>query len=139
MVSQSHRRAAACTVAAIIAVDASVKFYWSLGGTWGGEPPLSTSDAIRNAIVGVVGLAYAGVLLVRAGYWREHLPPAVAHVADVPAWLIVMIPLGAALGAFAGSAGPDFVSGLVNAIVALLAFVVVRSERPHAQRARYVR
>lgn len=131
MVSRSHGRAAACTVAAILAVDAGVKFYWGLGGTWAGEAPLSASDQIREVGIGLVGLVYAGILLVRAGYWQEHMPSAVARFAAINAWVIVILPLGGALQAFAGPTDFDrFVVGPLNLIIALLAFVVVRSERP---------
>ena len=130
MVSQSHGRAAACAVAAILAVDAGVKFYWALGGTWAGEAPLSASDQIREASIGLVGLMYAGILLVRAGFWHEHMPSAVARFADLNAWVVVIIPLGGAIGAFGQLDDP--VGGVIDLIIAALAFVVVRSERPQS-------
>jgi hypothetical protein len=123
-------------VAAIIALDASAKFYWALGGTWAGEPPLSGRDKIGNAVIALVGLMYAGILLVRAGYWREHVPSAVTRVADRGAWLIVLLPLGGALNAIAGTTGPDALSGLGNLVIAALAFVVVRSKPPPSPTAR---
>jgi hypothetical protein len=127
MVTKSHARAAACTAVAIIAVGAGIQFYWGLGGTWDGEAALSASDQIRSVVIGLAGLAYAGILLVRAGYWHEHLPSAVARIADIPAWLVVMIPLGGAASAFEmGAAG----NGVGNLIIAALAFVVARGERP---------
>jgi hypothetical protein len=70
---------------------------------------------------------FAAVLLVRVGYWREHMPCAVAGFVDAQGWLIVIVPLGGALQAFAVS---DPVGGLIDLILAALAFVVVRSEPP---------
>ena len=127
MVTKSHTRAAACTAAAILAVGAAVQLYWGLGGTWGGETAPSASDQIRSVVIGLVGLMYAGILLVRAGYWHEHMPSAVARFADIPAWLVVMIPLGGAAQAFEMG---DPVNGVDDLILAALAFVVVRSGRP---------
>ena len=127
MVTKSQARAAACIAAAMIAVGTGVQFYWGLGGTWGGEAALSGSDQIRSVVTGLVGLAYAGILLVRAGYWHEHMPSAVARFADIPAWLVVVIPLGGAVSAFEmGAPG----NGVGNVILAALAFVVVRAEGP---------
>ena len=132
MFTKSHARAAACTVAAILALNAAVNavalVYWNLGGTWGGEAALSASDQLRSVLMVVVGLAYAGILLVRAGYWHEHMPSAVVRFADIPAWLVVIIPLGGALQAF--TTFDDPVSGVGNLIIAALAFVVVRAEGP---------
>lgn len=130
MVSQSHGRAAASTVAAILAFDAGVKFYWGLGGTWAGEAALSASDQIREVGIGLVGLMYAGILLVRVGYWHEHIPSAIARFADLNAWVLVIIPLGGAIQAFGELDDP--VGGVVDLIIAALAFVVVHSERPRS-------
>jgi hypothetical protein len=127
MVSQSHGRAAACMAAAILAANAGVQFYWGLGGTWAGEAPLSGSDQIREVGIGLVGLMYAGVLLVRAGYWHEHMPSAVARFSDLNAWVVVILPLVVAIQAFGLD---DPLGGAIDLIIAALAFVVVRSERP---------
>jgi len=126
VVSQSRGRAAAWTAAAILAVSAGFLFYWGLGGTWacGAEPP--PYGQIYLVIVGALCVVYAGVLLVRVGYWREHVPSAVARFADISAWVIVIVPLGGGLNAFAAA---DPVGGAVDLIVAALAFVVVRSGR----------
>jgi hypothetical protein len=139
MVSESQGRAAARAAAAILVVAAGFQFYWALGGTWAGGLELEGYDRIDRAIVGLLCLVYAGVLLVRVGYWREHMPSGIARVAgakatstwpsvaDLNAWLIVLVPVGGALQAFAQS---DPVGGLIDLLVAALAFVVVRSERP---------
>jgi len=134
MFTKSRARAAARMAAAMLALAAAFLFYWSLGGTWtgGGETP---SDAglsrIDTAIMGLVCLVYAGVLLVRVGYWREHLPSGVTRFADINAWVIVLLPLGGAVQSFALA---DFVDGTFDLIIAALAFVVVRSEGPVSPR-----
>jgi len=135
MVTQSQGRAAAWTAAAILTVSAGFQFYWGQGGMLGlpdvsdgTDPPVP--EPIGSVVIGLIMLAFAGVLLVRAGYWWEHVPFAVARLARINAWVIVA-PLGGALGNFAGQTNVDrFVSGPVNLIVALLALVVVRSELP---------
>ncbi len=70
---------------------------------------------------------YAGILLVRAGFWHEHMPSAVARFADLNAWVVAIIPLVVAIQAFGVD---DPVGGVIDLIIAALAFVVVRSERP---------
>jgi hypothetical protein len=82
---------------------------------------------VPTAIIGLGCLVYAGVLLVRVGFWREHMPSAVTRFADLNAWLIVIVSLGGAVQAFA-AADPFY--GTVGLILGLLAFVVVRSEQP---------
>ena len=123
--SKSHGRAAARTAAAILAVLAGLLFSWSLGSTWARAEPTS-GDEINPALLGLC-LSYAGVLLVRVGYGREHMPSAVTRFADLNAWVIVIVPLGGALQRFAAT---YYVDGAINLIIALLAFVVVLSERP---------
>ena len=131
MVSQSRARAAARTAAAMLTVGACFMFYWSLGGTWafGGQTPSEYAgyDQSETAVFGVWCLVFAGVLLVRVGYWREHMPPSIARLADLNAWLVVILALVSAVQAFATA---DLAYGTFFLIVAALAFVVVRSERP---------
>ncbi len=50
--------------------------------------------------IGLVCLLYAGVLLARVGYWREHMPSAVARFADLNAWLVVILLLVGAIQNF---------------------------------------
>ena len=78
--------------------------------------------------IGLVCLLYAGVLLARVGYWREHMPSAVARFADLNAWLVVIVLLVGAIQNFTALDDP-FTEGFFL-IIAGLAFVVVRSERP---------
>jgi hypothetical protein len=114
---------------------AGFQFYWGLGGTWGlheatggAAPPLSSSEQIGAAIIGLVALASAAVLLVRVGYWRRHVPFAIGRVG---AWVIAIMSLGGAMGEFGAQTGFErFVNGPGNLIVALLAFLVARSELP---------
>ena len=133
MATQKQGRAAARAAAAILVVGAGFLFYWSLGGTWafGGQTPSEYEyagwDQIETAVIGVWCLVFAGVLLVRVGYWREHMPPAIARLADLNAWLVVILGLVSAVQAFA-RADPFY--GTFFLILAALAFVVVRSERP---------
>lgn len=126
MVSKSHGRAAARTAAAILALLAGLLFSWSLGSTWARAEPTS-GDEINPAILGLLCLVYGGILLVRVGYGREHIPSAVTRFADLNAWLIVIVGLVGALQMFAAT---YYVDGAIDLIVALLAFVVVLSERP---------
>ena len=130
MVTKSHARAAAWTAAAILTVTAGLEVYWGLGGTWAlhestGEPPVSKSDHVGVVTYGLVTLAFAGLLLVRVGYWREHVPSAVARFAPIGAWVLAAMALVGAIQKFAAQ---DFVGGPINLIIALLAFVVARSE-----------
>lgn len=133
MVSQSRARAAARTAAAMLAVGAGFMFYWSLGGTWafGGQTPSEYEyarwDASKTAVIGVWCLVFAGVLLVRVGYWHEHVPSWIASFADLNAWLVVILALMSAVVQFARA---DLFYGTFYLILAALAFVVVRSERP---------
>jgi hypothetical protein len=118
----------------MLALAAGYLFYWSLGGTWagGGEGPSGAGlSRLDTALVGLASLVYAGVLLVRVGYWRDHLPPGVTRWADINAWVVVLLPLGATVQSFATG---YFVDGTFNLILAALAFVVVRSEGPISPR-----
>lgn len=140
MITKWHGRAAAWAAAAILTAIAGYQLYRGLGGTWGPGLPelangsrraLSASEQMVYVISGLVTLACAGVLLVRVGYWQEHLPFAVARVAHVTVWVIAALALAGALQNFAGQTNADwFVEGSLDLIVALLAFVVARSERP---------
>jgi hypothetical protein len=129
MVIRSHARAAAWTAAAILTVTGGLEVYWGLGGTWAlpetpGDAPVSTSDHVAVVIFGLVGLWFAGVLLIRVGYWPKLAQFAVARL---NAWVIAVLVLGGAIQEFAVQ---EFVGGTINLIVALLAFVVARSEAP---------
>ena len=131
MVTKSHARAAAWTAAAILTVIAGVYVYWGLGGTWAlpetpGENSVSTSDHVAVGFFGLVGIWLAGVLLIRVGYWPRLAQFAVARL---NAWVIAVLVLGGAIQALAAQ---EFVAGTVNLIVALLAFVVARSELPES-------
>ncbi len=127
MVTKSHGRAAAWAAAAILAVIASFQFYWELHEVFGTDPP-STSDQFSIVFIGVVALWFAVVLLVRVGYWPKLAQFAVARI---NAWAIAAVGFGGAVASFAGPTDFDrFVSGPINLIVALLAFVVARSELP---------
>lgn len=143
MVTKSYARAAAWAVAAILGVSAGFQFYWGLGGTWGLHeasggavaPPLSASEQIGVVIIGLLMLAFAGLLLVRVGYWREHVPFAVARFARIGAWVLVVLPLLTALAYFGAQTDLErFFGAAINLIVALLAFVVARFELPVSPR-----
>jgi hypothetical protein len=136
MVTRSQGRAAAWTAAAILTVSAGFQFYWGQGGMLGlpdvsdgTDPPVP--EPIGSVVIGLIMLAFAGVLLVRAGYWHEHVPFAVARLARILAWVIVVVQLVNALAAFGGQSDVDrFVGGPAYLIIAVLAFVVARSELP---------
>jgi hypothetical protein len=135
MVTESHARAAAWTAAAILTVIAGFYVYWGLGGTWAlpatpGKNSVSTSDHFAVVFFGLVGLWFAAVLLIRVGYWPKLARFAVARL---NAWVIAVLVLGGAIQTFAAQ---EFVAGTVNLIVALLAFVVARSELPDSLRNR---
>ncbi|MGZ6565237.1 MAG: DUF3995 domain-containing protein [Solirubrobacteraceae bacterium] len=135
MATKSYGRAAAWTAAVILGVVAGFQFYWGLGGTWGlhevsggTAPPVSASTEIDVVIIGLVDLASAGVLLARVGYWRERVPFAIARIG---AWAIAIASLGGALGELGAHTDFErFANGSVLLIIALLAFVVARSELP---------
>ena len=55
------------------------------------------------------------------------MPPAIVRFADLNAWVVVILPLVSAVQA---SATADLAYGTFLLIVAALALVVVRSERP---------
>lgn len=147
MVTNSHARAAAWAVAAILGVSAGFQVYWELGGTWGVDeasggavtPPLSASEQIGVVIIGLMLLAFAGLVLVRVGYWGEHVPSAVARLARIGAWVLVFLPLLTALAYFGAQTDSErLIGGPINLILALLAFVVARSELPVSPRSRAV-
>lgn len=127
MVSKSQGRAAACIAAAILVVNAGFQFYWGAGGTWARGADPEGLGQIDRAIIGLLSAVYAAVLLVRVGYWREHIPSAATRFVGAQGWLIAIVPLGGALHAFAVS---DPVGGLIDLILAALAFVAVRSAPP---------
>lgn len=119
-------RTAAWTAAAILAVMAGFLFYWAAGGTWepsgASQAASSVADQIVAAINGLLVLAFAGVLLARVGYWREHVP---FKVARVGAWVVACALFAGALEGFATQTG-----GPVELAAALLAYRVARSEPP---------
>jgi hypothetical protein len=139
MATKSHGRAAAWTAAVILALIAGFQFYWGLGGTWelheasgAAAPPVSASDQFSIVLIGVVALWFAVVLFVRVGYLPKLAQFAVARI---NAWVIAAVALGGAIQDFAAQTDFErFVSGPLNLIVALLAFVVARSELPGSLR-----
>lgn len=89
---------------------------------------LSTSEQIVSVIIGLVLGACAGIVLVRVGYWRDHLPFAIARIGT---WVIAVVLLLAALqNVTAHTDFERFVNGPVALLAALLTFVVARSEAP---------
>ena len=94
---------------------------------WGADPP-PASDQFYVVFTGVVALWFAVALLVRAGYLPKLAQFAVLRI---NASVIAILVLGGAIQAFAVQ---EFVGGTVNLIVALLAFVVARSELPASPR-----
>jgi hypothetical protein len=128
MAMKSHTRAAAWTAAAILTAIAGFQIYWGVGGTWGLDESSVTSASstaadIGSVIIGLMALTVAGVLLLRVGYWRGHVPPATVWMTKTAA----LVSLG---GAVAQYAQRGFAAGTINLIVALLAFVVSRSDLP---------
>jgi hypothetical protein len=127
MATKSYSRAAAWAAAVILVVIAGFQIYWGVGGTWGlDETSIATSSTgadIGAVIIGFLALAVAGVLLLRVGYWRGHVPPATVWMTKTAA----LVSLG---GAVAQYANRSFAGGTINLIVALLAFVVSRSDLP---------
>lgn len=135
MVTKSQARAAAWTAAAILTVSAGFGVYWGLGGTWAlpetpGEDPVPTSVYVAVVSFGLVGLYFAGVLLIRVGYWPKLAQFAVARL---NVWVIAASVLG---GAIQGFAETYYVEGARALIVALLVVVVARSELPESLRNR---
>ncbi|HET9270422.1 MAG TPA: DUF3995 domain-containing protein [Vicinamibacterales bacterium] len=135
MATKSHARLAAWAAAAILVVIAGFQFYWGFGGTWGAHEAsggamdeLTTSEQIASVIGGLVLLALAGIVLIRVGYWRDHVPFAIARIGT---WVIaVLLLLGALVNFTAQTDFERFVNGPVALLVALLTFVVARSEVP---------
>ena len=126
MLTTSRARVAAWAAAAILVVTAGAQLYWGLGGTWGlsaADEASSTAQHVGSVLIGLVAGAGAGVVLARVGYWRGHAPPAIVRLA----WTLGFVALGGALAQF--SAG-GFLAGTINLVVALLAFVVARSDLP---------
>ena len=79
-------------------------------------------------LTGLLALAAAAVLLVRVGYWRAHVPFAVGRTG---ARWVAYAGLGGAVAGFGGQMGADwYIAGPIKLIIALLAFVVARSELP---------
>lgn len=132
MITKSHARVAAWTAAVILAVNAGLNFYVALGGDLGGVSDDAGAPVVSGQVdallAGLGTLLYAGVLLVLVGYWRDRVPVAVARFARLTGWLIVLVPLAEAGRYF--SAPVDVVGGLICLVIALLAFVVARSEVP---------
>jgi hypothetical protein len=127
MVTQKQGRAAARAAAAILTLIAGVLFFVALHDALGADPP-STSDQLFTAFSGVVALWFAVILLVRVGYWPKLAQFAVVRI-NAP--VIAVLMLAGAIQAFAVR---DFVLGPVDLIIALLAFVVARSELPESLR-----
>ena len=127
MVTKKHGRAAAWVAAAMFVVVAGVQFYAVIHEAFGADPP-PVRELIGAALVGLLALAAAAVLLVRVGYWRAHVS---FEVGRRYAWWVAYVGLGGAVGGFAGQMDAAwYIAGPVNLILALLAFVVARSELP---------
>lgn len=89
---------------------------------------LWASEQIVSVIIGLVLVAFAGIVPVRVGYWRDHLPFAIARIGT---WVIAVVLLLAALqNVTAHTNFERFVNGPVALLAALLTFVVARSEAP---------
>lgn len=127
MTTQSQSRTAAWAAAMILVAIAGFQIYWGLGGAWGldemsGRDLVPAAD-IGSVIIGLLALAVAGVLLLRVGYWRGRVPLATVWMTKTAAF----VSLGGAVAQFAAG---GFAAGTINLIVALLAFVVARSDQP---------
>lgn len=127
MVTQSHARIAAWAAAVILVVIAGFQIYWGVGGAWGLDETsgrdLAPAADIGSVMIGLLALAVAGVLLLRVGYWRGHVPFATVWMTKTAAF----VSLGGAVVQFAAR---GFAAGTINLIVALLAFAVARSDLP---------
>ena len=127
MATKKHGRTAAWVAAAFFVVVAAVQFYAVLHEALGTDPP-PTSALIGAVLTGVLALAAAAVLLVRVGYWREHVP---FEVGRTGARWVAYASLGGAVLGFGGQIDAAwYIAGPINLIIALLAFVVARSELP---------
>jgi len=127
MAATKDGRTAACVAAAIFVVLAGVQFYSVLHEALGVDPP-PASALIGAVLTGLLALAAAAVLLVRVGYWREHVP---FEVGRTGARWVAYASLGGAVLGFGGLMDADwYIAGPINLIIALLAFVVARSELP---------
>jgi hypothetical protein len=127
VVAEKHGRAAARAAAAILLVGAGVQFYRELHEATGADPP-PASEQLFVVFTGVVALWFAVVLLVRVGSLPKLAQLAIVRI---NASVISVLVLGGAIQAYAVQ---EFVGGTVNLIVALLAFVVARSELPASPR-----
>jgi hypothetical protein len=127
MVPRKQGRAAARAAAAILTVIAGILFSWELYEVLAGDPP-PTSDQLYTVFSGAVALWFAVILLVRVGYWPKVAQFAVVRI-NAP--VVAILILGGAIQAFAAQ---DFVLGPIDLIIALLAFVVARSELPESLR-----
>lgn len=127
MVTRKQGRAAAWVAAAMFVVAAGVQFYAVIHEAFGADPP-PARELIGAALVGLLALAAAGVLLVRVGYWRAHVS---FEAGRRYAWWVAWASVGGAVGGFAGQMDAAwYIAGPVNLVIALLAFVVARSEFP---------
>ena len=126
-------------------MNAGFLFYWGLGGTWGlheasgGEaPPVSASHQIVGVLIGLLVLALRrrpASCSSGSATGASTCRFAVARFARIGAWVIAAVALGGALADFGAQTDfQRFVDGPVNLIVALLAFVVARSELPVSPR-----
>lgn len=127
MVTQKQGRVAAWVAAAMFVVVAGVQFYAAIHEAVGADPP-PMRELIGAALMGLLALAAAAILLVRVGYWRAHVSFEVGRTyAPWVAW----VGLGGAVGGFAGKMDAAwYIAGPINLVIALLAFVVARSELP---------
>ena len=127
MATEKRGRAAAWAGAAIFVVVAGVQFSAALHEALGTDPP-PASDLFVADLTGLLALVAAAVLLVRVGYWCEHVP---FQVGLIGARWVAYVGLGGAVLGFGGQMSADwYIAGPVNLILALLAFAVVRSELP---------
>ena len=127
MATGKHGRGAAWVAAAMFVVVAGVQFYSVLHEALGADPPPAAA-LIGASLTGLLALAAAGVLLVRVGYWRERVP---FEVGRTGAWWVAYASLGGAVLGFGGQMDAAwYIAGPINLIIALLAFVVARSEPP---------
>lgn len=127
MVTQKHGRVAAWVAAAMFVVVAGVQFYWVLHEAVGADPP-PVRELIGASLMGLLALAAAAILLVRVGYGHAHVS---FEVGRTYAPWVAYLGLGGAVGGFAGQMGAAwYIAGPVNLVIALLAFVVARSQLP---------
>jgi hypothetical protein len=127
MVTQKQGRVAAGAAAAMFVVVAGVQFYGVIDEAVGADPP-PVRELIGAALMGLLALAAAVILLVRVGYSPAHVSFEVGRTyAPWVAWL----GLGGAVAGFAGQMNAAwYIAGPINLVLALLAFVVARSELP---------